>query len=609
MAHLSVARPMIKRLVEKRILRLERQIDWPSPAAGEGPQAPGAADAGLVLSGHQQAALEAIEPLLADAAGQAKFAVRVIHGVTGSGKTELYIRAIEKVIAAGKRAIVLVPEISLTPQTVKRFTQRFPRVAVLHSGLRDAQRHLHWHAIATGWAQVIVGARSAIFAPAKDIGLIVVDEEHDPSYKQDNAPRYHGRDVAIRRGQMLGIPVLLGSATPALESWHNAQTNPNFGLLSLPDRPTGTQMPRVIVVDMKQQAKERRGLHILSTNLEHALKGTLEKKKQAIFLLNRRGYAHYVACPKCDWVLMCDNCDATMVVHRGKSPAAQETGLSKEEFKTRYSEVRCHYCLTAMIMPGMCPLCHAKLTYLGQGTQRAEDELLRKFPGLRLARMDSDSMRDAIDYQKALGDFAKGEIDLLIGTQMISKGLDFPNVQLVGVLNADLAMAMPDFRAAERTFQLICQVAGRSGRAAERGTVVVQTFQPEEPAIVHACNHDYLGFVNSEMPHRKEFGYPPFGRMVRILLTHKGFTKVNAEAARLMGQIEAIAQRNSLPIRWQGPQPPPMGRLVEEYRVEIILFAETAGPLQRLLAGLRQRGALAQVAVGIAIDVDPVHMM
>ena len=417
----------------------------------------------------------------------------------------------------------------MTPQAVRRFTARFPRVAVLHSGLKDSERHQHWHAIASGWAQVIVGARSAIFAPAADIGLIVVDEEHDPSYKQDNLPKYHGRDVAIRRAQMLNVPILLGSATPALESWQNAQEHKDWQLLSLTSRPLGTRMPRVITVDMKAQSKERRGLHILSTILEHHLKQTLEQKKQAIFLLNRRGYAHYVMCPRCDWVLMCDNCDATMVVHRTRPEGADPVReASRHGIR---GKVQCHYCLTAMQLPDLCPQCKARLTHLGQGTQRAEDELLRKFPSIRLKRMDSDSMQDAADYQATLDDFGAGKIDLLIGTQMISKGLDFPNVQLVGVLNSDLAMTIPDFRAAERTFQLICQVAGRAGRAmgaahtANPGTVVVQTFQPREPAILHACNHDYLGFVQSELPHRKEFGYPPFvgwrGLSCRTRVTQK----------------------------------------------------------------------------------------
>ncbi len=313
---------------------------------------------------------------------------------------------------------------------------------------------------------------------------------------------------------------------------------------------------------------------------------------------------------------MCDNCDATLVVHRSPQSraapppvaAAHESG-AKQDFSTRYNQVQCHYCLTAQMLPTQCPLCQAKLTHLGQGTQRAEDELARKFPDIRIARMDSDTMRDAIDYQQTLQRFADGDLDLILGTQMISKGLDFPNVALVGVLNSDLAMTIPDFRAAERTFQLICQVAGRSGRALDRGTVVVQTFQPHEPAIEHACNHDYLGFVTSELPHRQQFGYPPYGRIVRLLFAHKGYTKVQAEAQNVMRLIQAIATRHSLPIRWHGPQPPPMERLVELYRSEIILFADSPGPLQRLLAVLRARRIFSQNTVAISIDVDPVHMM
>ncbi len=535
--------------------------------------------------------------------------MRLLHGVTGSGKTELYIRAIEKVVAAGKRAIVLVPEISLTPQTVRRFTARFSRVAILHSGLKDSERHQHWHAIESGWAQVVVGARSAIFAPAKNVGIIVVDEEHDSSYKQDNLPKYHGRDVAIRRAQMLGVPIVLGSATPALESWQNAKLNPAWKLLSLMSRPLGMEMPRVVVVDMKGQSKERKGLHILSTTLEHHLKQTLAAKKQAIFLLNRRGYAHYVMCPRCDWVLMCENCDATMVVHRKRVEEESET--VRGTARGLRGKVQCHYCLTAMVLPFACPLCQARLTHLGQGTQRAEDELVRKFPGLRLKRMDSDSMNSGADYQEALDAFGRGELDLLIGTQMISKGLDFPNVSLVGVLNSDLAMTIPDFRAGERTFQLICQVAGRAGRAGGTGagTVVVQTFQPSEPAIAFACQHDYLGFVNSELPHRKEFGYPPFGRLVRIVLSHKSYAKVHGVADGLKRLIVALTEKLGLPIRVQGPFPPPMERLVEMYRVEIILFAGTAGPLQRLVGSLRGRGVLMGGAVGVSVDVDPLQMM
>ena len=655
----ELSRPTVKRLAAMGLVDIRRQIRLPdhgpvgakleetqnapheTPGKTENRKSPVGA-ASLTLTGEQQAAMVEISRLLAPAAG---FGVRLIHGVTGSGKTEVYIRAIEQVVAAGKRAIVLVPEISLTPQTVRRFTARFPRVAVLHSGLKDTERHQHWYAIATGWAQVIVGARSAIFAPAKDIGLIVVDEEHDSSYKQDSLPKYHGRDVAIRRAQMLNIPVLLGSATPALESWHNAHHNPHWGgaPITLANRPMGTEMPRVVTVDMKAEAKVRRGLHILSATLEGHLKQTLEKKKQAIFLLNRRGYAHYLMCPRCDWVLMCENCDATMVVHRTKDESSTSRNLETAKraapntSSTRaalrgslagasarravhapgiHGTVQCHYCLTSMVLPTNCPLCQARLTHLGQGTQRAEDELLRKFPGLRLKRVDSDSMGNLGEYQKTLDAFGRGEIDLLIGTQMIAKGLDFPNVTLVGVLNADLAMTVPDFRAAERTFQLICQVAGRSGRAtgsgAERGTVVVQTFQPAEPAIAHACRHDYLGFVRSELPHRKEFAYPPYGRLVRIVLSHSSFSQVRAAGEELLRLITALVQKRELPIRVQGPIPPPMERMMEQYRVEIVMFSDSALPLQRLMASLRARGALASGRAGgvsVSADVDPLAML
>ncbi len=652
----KIGRPILKRLVEMKLLRMEREIKLPEHEP-IGAAAAEVTNAALELTVDQQKAMGELEPLLAASGERASdgqhakgggagggFAVRLIHGVTGSGKTELYIRAIERVVARGKRAIVLVPEISLTPQAVRRFTARFPRVAVLHSGLKDSERAQHWHAIATGWAQVIVGARSAIFAPVTDLGIIIVDEEHDPSYKQDSLPKYHGRDVAIRRGQMLNIPVLLGSATPALESWHNAHHHPHWGLVSLRSRPLGTEMPRVVTVDMKLEAKVRRGLHILSTTLEHHLKQTLEQNKQAIFLLNRRGYAHYVMCPRCDWVLMCENCDATMVVHRTRTEgkglrteagqgrdsntqssvlstqhsarsavrdSMQKKGGKAEPHRHIEGTVQCHYCLTARMLPEICPLCKARLTHLGQGTQRAEDELLRKFPALRLKRMDSDSMTNLGEYQKTLDSFGRGELDLLIGTQMISKGLDFPNVALVGVLNSDLAMTMPDFRAAERTFQLICQVAGRSGRSmgGARGTVIVQTFQPREPAIAHACEHDYMGFVRSELPHRKEFGYPPYGRLVRIVLSHKGYSTVRAAADELVRLIHALTHKLDLPVRVHGPIPPPMERLNELYRMEVVLFSDSALPLQRLLASLRARGVLASRQVGVSVDVDPLHML
>jgi primosomal protein N' (replication factor Y) len=596
-----VSKPMLKRFVSAGLLRLEKRILWPDsarlglPATAE-PSAHTAAD--FALTPEQASAMDALLPLL----DPPQFATRLILGVTGSGKTELYIRCIDKVIATGRQAIMLVPEISLTTQLISRFTARFERVAVLHSGMADAQRHQHWHSIAAGWAQVIIGARSAIFAPVPRLGLIVVDEEHEPTYKQDSAPRYHARDVAVRRGQISGVPVLLGSATPSLETWRNAHENPHYGLITLTSRPRGLLMPRVLTVDMREQRHRRRGLHALSIELEQRLQATVADHGQAIFLLNRRGYAHYVACPRCDFVLMCDRCDATMVVHRHALPAAEGGAVLPEKY------IQCHYCLTNQLLPARCPDCQARLVQLGQGTQRVEEELLRKFPQLRLARMDSDSMRHGRQYQETLERFSKRELDMLLGTQMIAKGLDFPDVTLVGVLNADLAMTSPDFRASERTFQLICQVAGRCGRTQRPGLVVVQTMQPQEPAVMFAARHDYHGFVKQELEHRKLFNYPPFGRMVRLVLSSQDYLELQAEAKALMAMIQESPACQPHLMRHVGPQNAPLQRLDEQYRMEILLFAAAPGPLQQTLAELRQRGVFQRFKAEVMVDVDPIAM-
>ena len=601
LAKAPVSQPMLKRFISVGLLRLEKRTLWPDSARlGLPPTAdpPPHAREDFALTTQQALAMEALLPLL----NPPRFAARLIFGVTGSGKTELYIRCIEQVIASGRQAIVLVPEISLTAQLVSRFTARFERVAVLHSGMADAQRHQHWHSIAAGWAQVIIGARSAIFAPTPSLGLIVVDEEHEPSYKQDSAPRYHARDLAVRRGQISGVPVLLGSATPSLETWRNAHENPNYGLIELTSRPRGLLMPRVITVDMRQERHRRRGLHALSMVLEQRLKETVAEKGQAIFLLNRRGFAHYVACPRCDFVLMCDRCDATMVVHRHTA----EFREASPDLPDRY--IQCHYCLTSQLPPSRCPTCQARLVQLGQGTQRVEEELRTKFPELKVARMDSDSMRRAAHYQQTLQRFAQGELDMLLGTQMIAKGLDFPNVTLVGVLNADLAMTSPDFRAAERTFQLICQVAGRCGRTKRPGLVVVQTMQPEEPAILFAARHDYTAFVQQELQHRQSFNYPPFGRMVRLVLSDADYLSLQAEAKLLMSMIQESSGCGPETLRHIGPQNAPLQRLDEKYRMEIILLAPTPGPLQHVLSDLRQRGLFQKFKADVIVDVDPMSM-
>ncbi|MBX2850392.1 MAG: primosomal protein N' [Phycisphaeraceae bacterium] len=546
------------------------------------------------LSPGQRGALDA----LAHAADQ--FGVHVLHGVTGSGKTEVYLRLIEEV-PEGLSTVVLVPEIALTPQTVGRFLARFgpDSVAVLHSGLTAAQRHAQWRRIERGETPIVVGARSAIFAPVKRLGLVIVDEEHDSSYKQDQLPRYHARDVAIKRAQMAGVPVLLGSATPSLESYANAtsEPRPGFHYHSLPDRVPGMKLPTVEVVDLAEERKFRRGVHLLSRRLEQRLQQTLENTGQAMLLLNRRGYANYIACPdhRCGWMMTCQHCDATMVYHKDKKLPLGGV-------------VRCHHCLAEQALPRVCPDSGHKVTTFGLGTQRVEEELIAKFDGLRLARMDSDTMRRAEDYRAILDRFRQGEIDVLLGTQMIAKGLDFPGVRLVGVISADTSLNMPDFRAAERTFQLISQVAGRSGRSEQVGRVVLQTFAPDSPAVALAAKHDYPSFAKMELLTRVEMGLPPVGRMVRIVLRDPDHVKALTRATELAHNLEHAKAALRLDVHLRGPFPCAIARVADHHRFEVQLLARSAAPLQRLMTELRNHGKLISDN-RTAVDVDPVSLL
>ncbi|MCE9590619.1 MAG: primosomal protein N' [Planctomycetes bacterium] len=553
------------------------------------------------------------------------FSVHLLYGVTGSGKTEVYLRAIERVMgrdncggADRPGVIVLVPEIALTPQTVSRFTGRFGGVAVLHSGLTASQRHEQWRRIRAGEANIVVGARSAIFAPLPRLGLIIVDEEHENSYKQDQLPRYHARDVAIRRAHLAAVPVMLGSATPSLESYHNATgvgvaaegTSPSprqhWHLQQLPERVTGLKLPRVEIVDLAQEQRKRYemtgrgGVHLLSVRLEINLRSTLESKGQAMLLLNRRGYANYIACPdhRCGWMMACDHCDATMVYH--KDAALPLGGV-----------VRCHHCTAEQILPAHCPTCGKKVTVFGLGTQRVEEEIARKFPGARLLRMDSDVMRTGRDYHRSLEMFRRGEVDVLVGTQMIAKGLDFPNVRLVGVIAADTALHIPDFRAAERTFQLVAQVAGRAGRGEHASLVIVQSFNPADPAIEAASRHDYEGFAARELSLRAEMGLPPISRMARIVVRDRDLAVCTGEARKLADHLEAFNTQLKLNVRLRGPMPCPIARIGDYHRQQVELIApppEPAATLQRLLTALRNARVLRSDA-HMAVDVDPVSLL
>ncbi len=533
------------------------------------------------------------------------FSAHLLRGVTGSGKTEVYLWLIERVLGAGRRAIVLVPEIALTPQAASRYTARFgrARVAVLHSGLTGSQRHAEWDRARRGEAGVVVGARSAIFAPLEDLGLIVVDEEHDGSYKQDQAPRYHARDAAVVRATLERCPVVLGSATPSLESWSNATgPAPKYRSWTLGERAGGGAMPRVEVVDViaerRARAREEGGheQRLLGHTLATAIGEALDAGGQVMLLLNRRGFASHIRCPSasCGFVLMCDQCAASLVYHR--DPRLPLGGA-----------VKCHHCLGEQILPRLCPACGLKLTTFSGGTQRAVRELERTYAsyGLRegesLLRVDSDSMRSARDYFRALERFARGEARVMLGTQMIAKGLDFPNVRLVGVIDADTALWLPDFRSAERTFQLVTQVAGRAGRGSTPGRVVVQTVDPGNPAIVAAAGHDFPAFAAHELPLRARFGLPPVTRLTRIVVQDARQDRATELAGRLARELSALATG----VEVRGPAPCPIARIAGRFRVSIELVAARAADMRRVLHGARALLRHDRVIV----DVDPVSLV
>lgn len=516
------------------------------------------------------------------------FSTFVLHGVTGSGKTEVYLSAIDRVVARGREAIVLVPEISLTPQTIRRFRRRFPRVAVLHSHMTDAERHRHWKAIAAGEIQVVVGARSAVFAPTRKLGLIVIDEEHETTFKQESVPRYHARDIAVKRAQMLGVPVILGSATPSLETWHNCQTG-RYTRLVLSRRVRDRPMPPVEIIDQRHE-KPSAGNPIggLSGPLKRAVREAIDTGGQVILLLNRRGFHTFILCPKCGNVLKCDACDIALTHHKTRKVAV------------------CHTCDAEREPPAICPACHASgLHYGGIGTERLEREVRAAFPDASVRRMDSDTMRAPGSHEQVLRAFKAGEVQVLLGTQMIAKGLDFPNVTLVGVVSADTALHLPDFRAAERTFQLVAQVAGRTGRGDRPGRVLVQTYCPDAPAIRCAAQHDYLRFVALELPERQSRGLPPFGRIVRLVARGPN------EAATLSFLVQlanTLAEQAHQGIRMLGPAPAPVSKIKHLYRFHLQLRAARAAPLQTLLHAVLPN-VLLPGEVELAVDVDPVSLL
>jgi primosomal protein N' (replication factor Y) len=538
-----------------------------------------------LLNPAQQAAFEQIR----SAVESRKFHAFLLNGVTGSGKTEVYLNAIEAVLAQGRGALLLVPEIALTPAMAGQFFSRFPdRVAILHSAFSDVERIDQWRRIRSAAASVVVGTRSGVFAPVRDLGLIVVDEEHDGSYKQEETPRYNGRDVAVVRAQAAGACVVLGSATPSLESRYNAQCG-KYTLIELPARIEQRPMPSVELIDMRQEFLETRRQATFSRKLLEALGARLENGEQAIILLNRRGFSSFVACRSCGERIQCINCSVTLTFHK------------------RDRRLLCHYCGYAQKPPTVCPRCAGEHIYfLGLGSERVEEELHREFPTARIARLDRDTVTGKRQYEIILHGFREGDYDVLVGTQMIAKGHDIPNVTLVGVISGDTGLGMPDFRAAERTFQLLTQVAGRAGRGAAPGTVLIQTINPDHYAIRLAAAQDYPAFYEKELAFRRAMHYPPFSAMGNVLVRseHKEMAlRMSTELARLMTPPPEK-------LRVLGPAEAPVPRLHNEYRYQFLIKAASRKTLNALLQRIRcfalehKWGATA-----LMIDVDPLSLM
>lgn len=578
----GASRAVLDALVERRLVLVEAR-DAPDPLFG----APAEAEAPKTLLAEQAAAVRAItEPLRAGAA--ASF---LLHGVTGSGKTEVYLHVVREALAIGRGALVLVPEIALTPQLVARFRGRFgDAIAVLHSGLRDRERDLAWRALRSGRVRVAIGARSALFAPVPDLGVIVVDEEHDPSFKQEEGFRYHARDMALLRAHRAGAVCVLGSATPSLESYHRAERG-HIALLELPRRATGVSLPPVELVDLRRHGLGPSGHPLVSGPLFRALERCIERKEQAILFLNRRGYAPSLRCISCGELAECPSCSVPLTHH------------------LRAGVLRCHYCDFTTRDVSRCRACGSgPLEPLGLGTERLEEHLASALAPARVARLDRDTATPAT-VDRVLEKLRAGEVDVLVGTQMVTKGHDIPSVTLVGVILADQSLAFPDFRASERTFQLLAQVAGRSGRGAAEGHVVVQTFQPEHHAVRSAAAHDFRSFFERELGERRELGYAPFGHLVAF----RASAVAEREAARALESLAALARRHPAVrdgrVRLLGPAPAPIERVRNRYRYRLMLRAAERSPLRAVAAALLAAAEASSAPAQVQLDVDPVQMM
>lgn len=597
---LGVTAGTVKALADKGYIRVEDMEVFRDPYKGRDfkPTVP------LVLTQEQQHVYNRIVQKL----DERQHGVFLLHGVTGSGKTEIYLQTIQRCLEQDRQSIVLVPEISLTPQMVERFKGRFgDLVAVMHSRLSAGERYDEWRKIHEGRASVVVGARSAVFAPFDRLGLIIMDEEHETSYKQEETPKYHARDVATRRAAETGAVVILGSATPSLESYHAARSQSQEGfapeLLEMPTRALGNRLPEVEVVDMREELKDG-NRSMFSRPLHEAISTRLERGEQTVLLLNRRGHSTFVMCRSCGYVAGCPECDISLTYHQ------------------KSNNLRCHYCGYAEQSPEVCPECGSEhIRFFGTGTQRVEEELAKLFPGIRVIRMDVDTTTEKGSHEKLLKQFRDKKADVLLGTQMVAKGLDFPDVTLVGVITADSALNLPDFRAAEKTFQLLTQVAGRAGRHQLPGEVVIQSYTPEHYSIIHASGHDYLTFVKDELKHRKALHYPPYCRLILVTLSHEQLPLLVRVSENYASELKGRADRrgwfgsldrfsaDALDIL--GPVASPIPRLKNRYRFQCMIKwrgTMDAVSLVRQVAEELQ-DSVRDTSLQISIDVDPQMLM
>jgi primosomal protein N' (replication factor Y) len=570
------ASPSARSLARKKLITLETE----NPVTHLEPARPP-----RTLNLHQLDAYQQIEAALR----REEFQTFLLHGVTGSGKTEVYLRAIDACLALGRSALLLVPEIALTPAVAGQFFHRFgDQVAILHSAFSEIERAEQWRRIRAGLARVVVGTRSGVFAPVQNLGLVVVDEEHDGSYKQAETPRYNGRDVAIVRAQAANAVVVLGSATPSLETRYNAEKG-KFKLIELPERIEHRPMPRVEMIDMRQEFLETRKQAVFSRRMLDAIKERLASGEQVMLLLNRRGFSSFVACRSCGERIECINCSVTLTYHR------------------RDRRLLCHYCNYAQKIPTVCPKCNSEhLNFLGTGSEKVEDELRREFPEARIARLDRDTVGGKRHFETILHGFRERDFDILVGTQMIAKGHDIPNVTLVGVISADVGLGMPDFRAAERTFQLLTQAAGRAGRGNLPGIVLIQTINPDHYAVRYAGAQDYQGFYEKEIQFRKLMRYPPFSALANVLVR----SQKQEDALAMSAELERFVSPPPEGLKVLGPAEAPVAKLNSEFRYQVLIKAASRKKLNETLQSIRKQGMEKHWSpTGLVIDVDPLTLL